>query len=615
MQKISGMKLTGLTVSGFKCFAGEQSFVFGDITYITGNNHVGKSSIADAISFAITGKLYSGEASIDRLYNEEDTRLCIVLSLLDENGSAHELIRKRVNDKTAISYDGYTVRQKDLDALFGESEVFLSIFNPLFFIESMGNDGQALLQRHLPVVKHEQVLAVLTERERALLEDKSMLSPDVFVTQLREEIREYRDGLVALDGQKALLISQRSANNKDLALLEQRVAAADGHITQLRGKHEAAVDLKALEEQRTALLLRRDEMLSDKQQKPRTAQLDLSIQRAAADMEAIRQKPYESKYAPEIAKLNAELRLAGGEYHKSHAAYQNVRAGVTCPTCRRPITAENLETVKEGMGQELQQMMRQGMEKKAQLGQLTELDQKAEAVFEQWKKDDLGKLQQRLDQLQDRRNKLFSEPGIHEKSLADLQKQIHGVEWELENGGLTVEEARILNELKTEREKAAADYEALKTLCGRPEPDIEAKKGVLEAGVKEKQELIAAAIEYLGRRNDLTFRGLPLDKVAFSLFDVFKTTGEVKNVFRFTYAGRDYRKLSHSEKIFAGMEVSELIKALTGRNYPVFVDDSESVVTLARKSSGQVFLSRVVPKAPLTVAARDEQPRELPKAS
>jgi len=59
---------------------------------------------------------------------------------------------------------------------------------------------------------------------------------------------------------------------------------------------------------------------------------------------------------------------------------------------------------------------------------------------------------------------------------------------------------------------------------------------------------------------------------------------------------------------------------LTGRNYPVFVDDSESVVTLAKRPSGQVLLSRVVGGAPLTVTARNQQPvqqpeQELKKAS
>ena len=128
--------------------------------------------------------------------------------------------------------------------------------------------------------------------------------------------------------------------------------------------------------------------------------------------------------------------------------------------------------------------------------------------------------------------------------------------------------------------------------------------------------MITAALDYLSARNELTFRHLPLEKVGFSLFEILKTTGEVKNTFKFTYDGRDYRKLSHSEKIFAGMEVSEMMKKLTGRNYPVYVDDSESVVTLPKQPSGQVILSRVTAGAPLTVTVRNRQApqQELKKA-
>ena len=61
------------------------------------------------------------------------------------------------------------------------------------------------------------------------------------------------------------------------------------------------------------------------------------------------------------------------------------------------------------------------------------------------------------------------------------------------------------------------------------------------------------------------------------MFELMKTTGELKDTFKFTYRGRRYERLSLSEKIRAGMEVSELLKRLTGRNYPVFVDNMESV--------------------------------------
>ena len=76
---------------------------------------------------------------------------------------------------------------------------------------------------------------------------------------------------------------------------------------------------------------------------------------------------------------------------------------------------------------------------------------------------------------------------------------------------------------------------------------------------------------------------------------VVKTTGEAKETFKFTYGGRRYDRLSLSEKIRAGMELSELIKRLTGRNYPVFVDNMESVDDLANvRPTGQIIMAKCV---------------------
>ena len=82
--------------------------------------------------------------------------------------------------------------------MFGEKDEFLSIFNPLYFIETLGNDGQTLLQRNLPLIDHKAVLERLTEPEQALLENVSLLSPETFLKTIREEIRDLEEGKLVL---------------------------------------------------------------------------------------------------------------------------------------------------------------------------------------------------------------------------------------------------------------------------------------------------------------------------------------------------------------------------------------------------------------------------------
>ena len=70
-----------------------------------------------------------------------------------------------------------------------------------------------------------------------------------------------------------------------------------------------------------------------------------------------------------------------------------------------------------------------------------------------------------------------------------------------------------------------------------------------------------------------------------------------------------------SEKIKAGLEVSELLKKIAGINYPVFIDNGESVPVIDNvRPSGQTFISQVVKNEQLRVeilgaapAGRSEQ--------
>lgn len=55
MNKIEQFRITGMTISGFKSYEGPTELTFGDPTVITGGNGRGKTSIADAIAFAVTG--------------------------------------------------------------------------------------------------------------------------------------------------------------------------------------------------------------------------------------------------------------------------------------------------------------------------------------------------------------------------------------------------------------------------------------------------------------------------------------------------------------------------------------------------------------------------------
>ena len=209
MKKIEQFYITELTLAGFKNYLEPATFVFGNPTVITGGNGQGKSTLADAVAFAVTGLPFFGERGIDRLYNDamkQQMELSVRLRFVDQDGAAHELYRLRKNSRMVITYDGYDIRQTDLTDMFGERDVFLSIFNPLYFIEVLEDDGKNLLERYLPVIPHETVLSQLSEHVQESLKDEEILSPEVYLKSKREQIRELEEQIIYLTGQKDLRV-------------------------------------------------------------------------------------------------------------------------------------------------------------------------------------------------------------------------------------------------------------------------------------------------------------------------------------------------------------------------------------------------------------------------
>ena len=171
-------------------------------------------------------------------------------------------------------------------------------------------------------------------------------------------------------------------------------------------------------------------------------------------------------------------------------------------------------------------------------------------------------------------------------------------------------------ECREELRDCAAQLTAARAMADEEETDFDAKITAVQDKITELKKLMSSVAVYMSKRAELTFSALKMNKVEISLYDIVKTTGERKDVFKFTYGGRRYDRLSLSEKIRAGMEVSELMKRLTGRNYPVFVDNMESVDDLANViPTGQVIMAKCVSGTPLAVRSVKPIPVAEPRAA
>lgn len=597
MKKIEQFQIIGMTISGFKSYEGPTELTFGNPTVITGGNGRGKTSIADAIAFVVTGLPFFGERGIDRLHNESNPDVAIQMYFVDETGAAHKLIRTRKKNRMTITYDGYEIRQLDLTDLFGERDVFLSILNPLYFIEELGEDGKNLLERYLPLIPQEMILAQLAEPVRASLKDEFLLSPDAYLKRRREEIRGLEERITYLNGQKDMAVSQSEKRDKAWQELTDQQKALREEAAALEAKQFAGLDTARMQERLVELSSRYDEAVQDvhgdasEQQK--------SLQELRERIIRRQTEQYQSKFTQPMAEAYARVNDLGARYQREMASYKAFHAGMDCPVCHRSVTEQTLPEVQTAIKKTLSELYAAGTEQRNQLNELQELDRKAMETFEQFKGEDLRRWEAEISVLEQSCAER-SRSGAAESSL--IRNEIQSLTTELEYGKLTQAEYDRLSACREECREVEAKLSALESMTAEEPSDLDGEIRQAQDRIGEIKRIMTNVIAYISKRAELTFSQLKMNKVEISLYDVVKSTGEVKDTFKFTYGGRRYDRLSLSEKIRAGMEVSELMKRLTGRNYPTFVDNMESVDDLANvRPTGQVIMAKCVSNAPLQV--------------
>ena len=597
MKKIEQFQITSLMLSGFKSYEEPTELVFGNPTVITGGNGRGKSSIADAIAFAVTGCPFFGERGIDRLHNENNPDAAIRMCFVDETGTLHELNRTRRKNRMTITYDGYEIRQLDLADLFGERDVFLSIFNPLYFIEELGEDGKKLLERYLPTIPHETVLSQLSEPVREHLKNETILSPEGSLKRCREEIRGLEERITYLRGQKDLAASQGESHEQAEQELTLQADTLREEIAELEQRQFSGMDVSDMQERLVELSGRYEEAARD--ERTDTSKLREQIQTLREKIARREGEQYQSKFTEALAEASARVKDLGVRYQRESAAYKAFHAGMECPACHRSVTEQSLPEVQAALKKVLSELYAAGSEQRAQLIELQEMDKKAADTFAQFKEDDLGKWAAEAAEMEQRCASLAEQASAETERL---RAEIQTLTADLEYGNLSQSEYDHLGTCREELRQSEAKIAALQTMTAAQLPDFDREIAQANANIAEIKRKMADVIAYISKRAELTFSQLKMNRVEISLYDVVKSTGEVKDTFKFQYGGRRYDRLSLSEKIRAGMEVSELMKRLTGRNYPVFVDNMESVDDLANvRPTGQIIMAKCVSGAALQV--------------
>ena len=544
MEKIKGFQIISMTVSGFKCYEAPTEIAVGNPTVVTGGNGRGKSSLADAIAFAVTGLPFFGERGIDRLHNETNPDLQITMRFTDDTGRAHELTRSRQKDRTSITYDGYAIRQTDLNEMFGERDVFLSIFNPLYFIEELGEDGKKLLERYLPPIPQADVLSLLNAQTQQRLSGVQLPSPETFLKNRREEIRELEQNAVYLSGKLDLAQKQRQSSKELSAELNAQIQDLQREIASLETRRFENVNLEDLQEQLVQASEQYEELSGEAPETPDTAELDAKLQEFHAKLGARSSEVYQPKYTGPLAEDTAKVQALGKRYQQNAALLKRFQPGTSCPVCRRVLSQQEYPAFRQALQAETEKIAADGTQLKGQIAELQELEQKSQSTFEQFKADDLVRYQSEIDALNQKREQLQENAAQQnmqrQQTLEQLRARIQNLTASIECGTLSPADSERLAECKASLEDCRVQLAAAQQVLSAAPEDFDERIHRIEQEITEKKIVMKDVILYMSKRAEMTFSKLALNRVKISLYDVVKTTGELKDVFRFTYNGRRY---------------------------------------------------------------------------
>lgn len=432
---------------------------------------------------------------------------------------------------------------------------------------------------------------------QASLKDEVILSPDAYLKGRRAEIRELEERITYLGGQKDLAATQKKQYETMRVEFSEGITSLQNKIAALAEKQFAGLDTAKMQEQLVELSQRYDEMARD--ERGDTVQRQKELHALREKIVRRQAEQYQSKFTEPLAEITAKVNDLSARYKRETVAYKAFHAGMDCPTCHRRVTEETLPEVQAALKKTISELYAAGTEQKGQLTELQELDKKARDTFDAFKEADLRKWSEDAAELE-RRCAEQSETGL--QAAEALRSEIQNLTAELEYGNLTQAEYDRLRECREQCRELESKLSALNEMASAQTPDFDREIREAQEGIGEIKRTMTNVISYVSKRAELTFSQLKMNRVEISLYDVVKSTGEVKDTFKFIYSGRRYDRLSLSEKIRAGMEVSELIKRLTGRNYPVFVDNMESVDDLANvRPTGQIIMAKCVSNAPLQV--------------
>ena len=182
------MKVNYIKTVGFRKFEKEFETELFDTTVITGKNKSGKSNILYAIVNTLLGTNLSGDEK-SSLINKNSDSSYGELHFTDNRGENHVLIRgknKYSSKGNFISIDGKPTTQNELTSFYKDKRLFLSVINPMYFLNKKPAEQKELVDKYLSDVKPKVIFDMQEKQMQDRLLEKYYKNKDKGFNELND---------------------------------------------------------------------------------------------------------------------------------------------------------------------------------------------------------------------------------------------------------------------------------------------------------------------------------------------------------------------------------------------------------------------------------------------
>jgi len=564
------MELTKIAMVGFKGYKDNVEYPLGYRVLVPGDNGLGKSTIGEAIAWAITGcNIWGNERATTDLVNNNKPKLTEVVLEFLLDGEPQTIIRRKKGSSNELYWNEQKVTTNDLARdIFKNKDVFLSILNPYYFPNLTPKDAKQLLSDVLKPASRDEIFAELGEYLQKLLLDNGFRMPETFLSDARTDLKDNEDNLIFLEGRKSTFVPVEVGEKKIFD--DTEIKSLKEQLDKIKNSSNLEAELLKLEKphQSTAELM------------------ELNVQEATLKASLNNSIPLQQLISVVDKKRQKNELLKEYKTKKSRADSFDHEI-VKCGRCGNEVDLS--KNMIDLLNEELLKMLDKGTNLKNEIKKIeaenAEIEKKNTKI-EVANKAKTDGINLEIEKLAIKKSEILAQDEMTKKEYEAKKQAIlekHAAEQTKVNEKINSIKAQIATFETGEKEVMsfnasidAAIKQNEKVVKDQEQNELDIKN------TKNKIEQLKLAIDAAKQYNSIKLKKQSeqikpyLDKVVIQ-FEKITKEGELKDDFKIVYEDKEFNKLSASEKIKAGLEIANLLINIQNLHFPIFVDDTESI--------------------------------------